>query len=726
MVRRSDGPAESPWDGEEVCRVSPSANACVHEGAVPGEISIYTAFALAAPSNASSGLSSDPIAAEFPTISLAGDDRAVLGGERVRLRAQGQDPNSSVAWVQVDGSPVDLLDADTSRPWFIAPDTADTLTFQVTGQIGGFEQSDTVDVAVTPYAGLETEVLDNPFRSLLFEGVDGVTLAYDADRGIAWASTGSELYRLDLTDDDTILSTTSGSWPQAREVDGDLLVLWTCTVAPCSSTCPTPPHRWRSIVSPTTGASTETHERAGHRTLDQPDHGAHHRAVHRGRHWLHPGQVFERQGTGSVGGVTLLPGMLNMVVVRTQSQAPGHHAIIDLAAVATLGNQDGSASAGRAGRAAQRHPRPSPRRRRRRASPSMPRTRRRSTSPRCCGATISPTPPAPSCCPRPPEAPPTLPAPGHRRPGLGADVGRRHGVRPGHPRLVLLGLPRLVGRRAGRPRHPPQAPTALHVASWLGGSDAGVLRWTLGADLGPLEGVEVLTSSQLFMFPEGSAVDGRTLALRTYDDILGVHGEGSLQSTSYSQYWGSYELGRTMCIRDGVISFVENVGGAPWVSRLDLVGDDPGFSFEVDGDCGATACVGDTLVSLCASNTEARAWSLDTGASRGTVAISGTNFPLDAGPARHHRHGHRRRRGLVLRDLRHAGAGGHVHAAGTQLRRHERRAHGLCDRLGHGEHVDIPAPRGRRWTAPSGPPSPATAPASTSPPAHGSRPPASP
>jgi hypothetical protein len=635
VVRRSDGPAESPWDGEEVCRVSPSANACVHEGAVPGEISIYTAFALAAPSNASSGLSTDPIAAEFPTISLAGDDRAVLGGERVRLLAQGQDPNSSVAWVQVAGSPVDLLDADTSRPWFIAPDIADTLTFQVTGQIGGFAQSDTVDVAVTPYAGLQTEVLDNPFRSLLFEGVDGVTLAYDADRGIAWASTGSELIAFDPTDD-TILSTTSGSWPQAREVDGDLLVLCdlyggTVLVDVSDAAAPVEIDRlsydgrlygdaregWLARwTNQTTVPTIElyTVDATGF-TLDK---------------------VFERQGTGSVGGVTLLPGMLNMVVVRTQSQAPGHHAIIDLAAVATLGNQDGATLP--LDELAELPTGISP------ISPAVadgvlltldaenPQAFNATTVLRRYDLSDPASPQLLSETTGGPANPYQLQAT--------ADLA----LVPTSDGVMVFDLDTLTWSSSLYPASsgdardvlatPPQAPTALHVASWLGGSDAGVLRWTLGADLGPLEGVEVLTSSQLFMFPEGSAVDGRTLALRTYDDILGVHGEGSLQSTSYSQYWGSYELGSTMCIRDGVISFVENDGGAPWVSRLDLVGDDPGFSFEVDGDCGATACVGDTLVSLCAGNTEARAWSLDTGASRGTVAITGTNFPSMQAPLR--------------------------------------------------------------------------------------------
>lgn len=77
-----------------------------------------------------------PAAANGPPTAIAGADRTEFAGTKVYLDAtiayDIDEDNLTYAWVQTVGPAVTLNDANTVHPWFIAPSSPASLTFQVT------------------------------------------------------------------------------------------------------------------------------------------------------------------------------------------------------------------------------------------------------------------------------------------------------------------------------------------------------------------------------------------------------------------------------------------------------------------------------------------------------------------------------------------------------------------------------------------------------------------
>jgi hypothetical protein len=110
-------------------------------------------------------------------IANAGPDQTVVLGATVSLNGSAStDPDGDALtfqWTQTAGTNVTLSNADTAAPAFVAPNTADTLTFQLTVNDGrGGTDTDSVDVNVGGQA---------PTQSILYIanfGLPGV-IAYD-------------------------------------------------------------------------------------------------------------------------------------------------------------------------------------------------------------------------------------------------------------------------------------------------------------------------------------------------------------------------------------------------------------------------------------------------------------------------------------------------------------------------------------------------------------------
>jgi hypothetical protein len=124
----------------------------------------------------------------------AGADLEVFVGEAVTLRgsAQGQE---SVLWRQTDGVPVTLIAPTGLETTFQAPDTADTLTFELTATgAGGGEVSDTVQVVVNPISVDAGEDRRAYYGEQVTLRGTGVGLA-----DFAWEQTGGETVSLQPT-----------------------------------------------------------------------------------------------------------------------------------------------------------------------------------------------------------------------------------------------------------------------------------------------------------------------------------------------------------------------------------------------------------------------------------------------------------------------------------------------------------------------------------------------
>lgn len=93
------------------------------------------------------------IGSEDPPIGVvanAGQDREAIRNTLVTLDGTGSTgPISSYQWIQIAGPEVDLVDADTATPSFVAPDNLVTLTFELT--VNGEDESsssDTVNIQI--------------------------------------------------------------------------------------------------------------------------------------------------------------------------------------------------------------------------------------------------------------------------------------------------------------------------------------------------------------------------------------------------------------------------------------------------------------------------------------------------------------------------------------------------------------------------------------------------
>jgi hypothetical protein len=83
----------------------------------------------------------------------AGLDQTVLFGTQVILNGTNSTgPITAYNWVQLSGTPVNLINANTATPSFTAPEIPSTLTFQLTVEGEGGPSSDTVSVEAVEFA----------------------------------------------------------------------------------------------------------------------------------------------------------------------------------------------------------------------------------------------------------------------------------------------------------------------------------------------------------------------------------------------------------------------------------------------------------------------------------------------------------------------------------------------------------------------------------------------
>jgi hypothetical protein len=83
----------------------------------------------------------------------AGQDQTVLFGTQVTLNGTNSTgPIRAYNWVQLSGTPVTLINANTVTPSFTAPEIPSTLTFQLNVEGEGGPSSDTVSVEVVEFA----------------------------------------------------------------------------------------------------------------------------------------------------------------------------------------------------------------------------------------------------------------------------------------------------------------------------------------------------------------------------------------------------------------------------------------------------------------------------------------------------------------------------------------------------------------------------------------------
>lgn len=92
-----------------------------------------------------------------PVVANAGEDVTVLFGASVTLNGSGSSGAiSSFNWTQLSGTPVTLLDENTLTPSFTAPNTTETLVFQLTAFGEGSTSTDQVRIDVVESAEAPT------------------------------------------------------------------------------------------------------------------------------------------------------------------------------------------------------------------------------------------------------------------------------------------------------------------------------------------------------------------------------------------------------------------------------------------------------------------------------------------------------------------------------------------------------------------------------------------
>ena len=166
----------------------------------------------------------------------AGSDQSVFEGDTVTLNATGSsDPNSSTLnyqWAQTGGTPVDLSDPQTARPFFTAPDVAinsEILTFMLTVENEeNLISTDTVSIVVgniiqmievtSPNGGEQLSAGETFEITWAHEGlVENVKIEYSVNNGESWleivSSTendGSFEWEVPLNPSDECLAKISG------------------------------------------------------------------------------------------------------------------------------------------------------------------------------------------------------------------------------------------------------------------------------------------------------------------------------------------------------------------------------------------------------------------------------------------------------------------------------------------------------------------------------------
>ncbi|RFU61431.1 PKD domain-containing protein [Peribacillus glennii] len=83
----------------------------------------------------------------------AGQDQTVMAGSQVTLNGTNSTgPITSYHWIQLSGTPVSIVNSETAAPSFTAPQTPETLTFQLTVEGEGGPSTDTVSISVVESA----------------------------------------------------------------------------------------------------------------------------------------------------------------------------------------------------------------------------------------------------------------------------------------------------------------------------------------------------------------------------------------------------------------------------------------------------------------------------------------------------------------------------------------------------------------------------------------------
>lgn len=107
----------------------------------------------------------------------AGADQEVTGNTVVNLEGTATDQNSDVltfAWVQTEGTEVELTGEDSAAPSFTAPNVDETLTFELTVSDGNTSDTDEVNVVVTPTSAFLFVINNATFEITSYDVASGL------------------------------------------------------------------------------------------------------------------------------------------------------------------------------------------------------------------------------------------------------------------------------------------------------------------------------------------------------------------------------------------------------------------------------------------------------------------------------------------------------------------------------------------------------------------------